>query len=68
MPEDIEPLALPYSYERLDPLDSNDLDGSLIESSYPLVVYFDREEDRAAFCQAIKAAMDRRGYQTDHLT
>lgn len=67
--DQVEPLALPYAYERLDPLDAKDVDGSLIERCWPLSVYFDTEKDRTAFCQALKAAMDCRGeWPTDHLT
>jgi len=59
-----DPLALPYSYTRLDPFGTD----VAIPVSYPLVLYFATAKDRTAFARAIKAAIKAGGrWRVGHL-
>jgi hypothetical protein len=58
-PLDVEALGLPFSYTKEQEQDFPGPEGA--ETSYPVTVFFETDEDRRRFMKAMREAIKQRG-------
>ena len=57
-----DPMQLPYSYLKLEKIDNGK--DCVHPICYPLVVYFEKDSDRAAFAKVVRAGIKSAGQWT----